>query len=213
MTQTRWQKHGITPAEFERMRDEQQGLCYLCRDPLPDDPHFLAIDHDHRCCPAKKSCAYCRRGLTCHSCNLVIGHVRDNPERLRRIAGNLEVALTAAAQRIASKPSQASLFEAPERARTAAKRPRAIRQQPRGALVDVLKVFTDTNALHWPVIVERLAAQFPDRWAEATPRVISAQCRALGVPSVTVSVGGCNGRGCRKVDLMTALTRKTPLVA
>lgn len=206
-------RDGMSPADLAQMREAQQGLCYLCRDPLlPDESRLVAVDHDHRCCPAKKSCAYCRRGLTCHSCNLVIGHARDDPERLRKIADNLEAAIAVATRSIASKPSQAALFEEPGRVK-ALKRPRAARQQPRGALADVLKVFADTNGLHWPVIAKRLAAQFPDRWAEVTPGVISTQCRALGVPSVPVTVSGRSGRGCRKADLMTALTRKTPLAA
>lgn len=202
-------KHGLTPADITRMRKAQQGLCYLCTEPLPEDPHLMAIDHDHRCCPPKKSCACCRRGLSCHGCNLVIGHARDDVARLRKIADNLEAAMSAVTQRMASKPSQGALFETPGQA----PKRLPVRQRAYGVLADVLRVFTDTNAMRWQVVAERLAAEFPNRWGEVTPAVISAQCRALGVPSVTVTVGGRNGKGCRKADLMTSNARTPPLAA
>lgn len=209
-----WQKHGMSAGDLARLREEQQGLCYLCGNPLPDDGYFLAIDHDHRCCPPKRSCAYCRRGLTCHSCNLVIGHAKDDPERLRNIAANLEAALAAVSQRIARKPAQAALFQPGERATVTRQfRPR----RPQGTLADVLKVFGDDKGLHWEAVAERLAAEFPDRWAEATASVISAQCRALGVPSASVRYPagrrGHSRRGCRRTDVMDAITRQTPLSA
>ena len=58
--------------------DSARWPCYLCGDPLPagKDTH---IDHDHACCPAGKSCPFCRRGLACSRCNRIIGAVDDNP--------------------------------------------------------------------------------------------------------------------------------------
>ena len=78
----------------------QDGQCYLCGDPLPDgNGNQTVMDHDHSCCPGKKSCAACRRGLACSSCNAAIGYARDDPARLRRIAGNLEMAKASVAAR------------------------------------------------------------------------------------------------------------------
>ena len=71
-------------------------------------------------------------------------------------------------------------------------------------LADVLAAFGTDPALHWPVLAERLAAQFPDRWADATADAISAQCRDLGVPSVPVKSGGQALRGCRRADVRRA---------
>jgi hypothetical protein len=51
----------------------------------------------------------CRRGLACNRCNTLIGTVADDPELLRRIAGNLELVLAATALRLAEKPEQMAL--------------------------------------------------------------------------------------------------------
>jgi DNA segregation ATPase FtsK/SpoIIIE, S-DNA-T family len=74
----------------------------------------------------------------------------------------------------------------------------------RDVLSDVLAVFTGEPGLHWPVLAERLAKRFPDRWADATGDALSAQCRDLGVPSVVVKAGGQSLRGCRREDVERA---------
>ena len=74
----------------------------------------------------------------------------------------------------------------------------------RDVLADVLAVFGADAGLHWAVLAERLAAQFPERWAEATGDSVSADCRALGVPSVTVKMAGLTLRGCRLGDVRQA---------
>jgi hypothetical protein len=88
------QNHKMTLNEFEAMWSAQNGRCYLCGDKLERNNRNIHIEHDHRCCPRGKSCASCRRGLSCPHCNFVIGHAFDDPERLRRIADNLETAIT-----------------------------------------------------------------------------------------------------------------------
>lgn len=70
-------------------REAQDGKCYLCENPLPVRQH---LDHDHSCCGPKESCEKCRRGLSHPSCNHIIGLANDDPERLYRIAKNLEAA-------------------------------------------------------------------------------------------------------------------------
>jgi hypothetical protein len=102
----RW-RHG----NMEQLDGIQEKSCYLCGDPLPDDRARWRVDHDHRCCPPGKSCQYCRRGLACHQCNVLIGLALDDPERLRRIAGNLEAALADVTRRLAHKPAQGELFD------------------------------------------------------------------------------------------------------
>ena len=75
------QRHG-GPDEWARMFAEQDGKCYLCLQPLPEDCKDVHVDHDHSCCPGTKgdsrSCRYCRRGLTHQACNQVWGLVREN---------------------------------------------------------------------------------------------------------------------------------------
>ena len=76
---------------FNAFWEAQDGKCYLCGDPLqPDLPKAIHLDHDHACCPLGKSCERCRRGLACVECNHLIAKARDDPDRLRRIADNLE---------------------------------------------------------------------------------------------------------------------------
>ncbi|MGH3408788.1 MAG: cell division protein FtsK [Streptosporangiaceae bacterium] len=81
------------------------------------------------------------------------------------------------------------------------------RAAPRDVLADVLAVFRDGEpGQHWDVLAERLAERWPDRWAGLSHTALSAQCRALGVSSVTVSVGGSKDKGCRKVAVEQAVS-------
>jgi len=73
-------------------------------------------------------------------------------------------------------------------------------QAARDVLADLLAVFAGESGLHWPVIAERLARRFPDRWADATAEAVSAECRAAGVPSVDVKADGRVLKGCRRAD-------------
>lgn len=106
----RWVHGTDYAAMFAELWDAQDGKCYLCGDPLVPGPK-THVDHDHTCCGYKRTCAYCRRGLACDRCNHVLGHVEDDPERLRRIADNLEPVLKATRARIATKAQQDSLWE------------------------------------------------------------------------------------------------------
>ena len=76
---------------------------------------------------------------------------------------------------------------------------------PRNVLADVLSAFgPGESGLHWQVIADRLAARYADRWTGATAESVSAECRDLDVPSVTVKVGGAVLRGCRRADVEAA---------
>lgn len=79
-----------------------------------------------------------------------------------------------------------------------------VSREARDVLADVLAVFAGEPGLHWAEVAGRLAARFPDRWADATAEALSAQVRALGVPSVGVKVAGVNRQGCRLADVQAA---------
>jgi Recombination endonuclease VII len=103
--------HGPGFAEaWAVMWNEQDGKCYLCREPLIEG-RTTHVDHDHSCCPKGKTCSLCRRGLACERCNHVIGEVADSPELLRLIADNLEPVLARTHARLATKPEQPELWE------------------------------------------------------------------------------------------------------
>jgi hypothetical protein len=76
----RFENYGITRDQYSRMLNEQRNRCAICKT-LSVGKDF-AVDHDHSCCPGRKSCGNCIRGLLCNGCNLAIGYMRDDPERL-----------------------------------------------------------------------------------------------------------------------------------
>ena len=54
--------------------------CPICLAPI--DQSSAAVDHDHSCCPGKKSCGKCVRGLLCSMCNSGLAFFQDDPRRL-----------------------------------------------------------------------------------------------------------------------------------
>lgn len=71
-------RYGLKPGQYDEILDAQGGVCYLCRR-ANGATKRLAIDHDHKCCPGKKSCGACVRGLLCGPCNDVLAIARDDP--------------------------------------------------------------------------------------------------------------------------------------
>lgn len=71
--------YGIEPEDYDRMLDEQGGVCAICGTDKPtgvSNAHFV-IDHDHNCCTSYPYCGNCVRGLLCNHCNIVLGQSRD----------------------------------------------------------------------------------------------------------------------------------------
>lgn len=65
-------KFGITEADYNRMFDEQAGLCAICHNPELEIK--LAVDHCHETGMV--------RGLLCKRCNMAIGLLGDNPDTI-----------------------------------------------------------------------------------------------------------------------------------
>jgi Recombination endonuclease VII len=103
----RWRHGPAVVGWFAEAWDTQQGLCYLCEAPLTRED--ACIDHDHTCCPKHRSCSYCRRGIACPACNVLIGNAHDDPDILDKIARRFRPAARATRERIASKPHQMEL--------------------------------------------------------------------------------------------------------
>lgn len=64
-------KFGITEDDYNKMFNEQMGLCAICHKP---DSIRLAVDHDHD--------TGLIRGLLCKKCNMGIGLLSDDPNTL-----------------------------------------------------------------------------------------------------------------------------------
>jgi hypothetical protein len=96
-----WCFYRIRLVDYRRMLDEQGGRCKACQR-VPSgtsgiDGTGLVIDHDHRCCPSssdrwgpngnrERICGKCIRGLLCTHCNVALGMVDEDPERLAALA-------------------------------------------------------------------------------------------------------------------------------
>lgn len=66
--------YGITLEQFHSLLVAQDGRCAICNEPM-EDP---SVDHDHSCCPGKKSCGRCIRGLLDKNCNAALGLFNDS---------------------------------------------------------------------------------------------------------------------------------------
>lgn len=73
-------KFGIEEIDYQRMLRRQNGVCAICDGP-PDGPSFC-VDHCHITGEL--------RGLLCHSCNIGMGRLGDDPNLLRRAVKYLE---------------------------------------------------------------------------------------------------------------------------
>ncbi len=72
-------------------------------------------------------------------------------------------------------------------------------------LADTADVFRPGEAgLWWSTVAARLAERLPETYADATADTVSAQLRAVGVPSVDVKHAGQVRKGCRHVDVRAA---------
>lgn len=74
-------------AEYRRLMTEQKGVCALCGLPeIHRNPKGaikkLSVDHCHQTGKV--------RALLCSSCNMGLGHFKDNPELLRKAAQYVE---------------------------------------------------------------------------------------------------------------------------
>lgn len=74
--------YGLTVEEYDVLLVKQGGVCAICGESPREGERRLAVDHDHSCCPGKKSCGACIRGLLCANCNPMLGYARDDVGRL-----------------------------------------------------------------------------------------------------------------------------------
>ncbi len=67
--------YGITREQYAELLESQGRRCAICRSDTPGGKGDWHLDHDHA--------TGRRRGLLCHACNIALGYLEDDPERLR----------------------------------------------------------------------------------------------------------------------------------
>lgn len=82
-------KYGITHEQYGQMLVKQDGVCAICRN-TNENGWALSVDHDHSCCPGKRSCGECVRSLLCNSCNAMLGHAKESQATLKAAITYLE---------------------------------------------------------------------------------------------------------------------------
>lgn len=88
--QHRLWRHNVTPERYEELQKAQDRKCAICGAMESRGRSFeFHIDHDHSCCPGKRSCGKCVRGLLCSPCNTGIGLLNDSPDQLMAAAAYL----------------------------------------------------------------------------------------------------------------------------
>ena len=77
---------GITVADYNVMHEAQGGVCAICGKPeswkLKGKPQRLAVDHDHETGKV--------RALLCRVCNVTLGSVEEDTNRLSKMIEYLE---------------------------------------------------------------------------------------------------------------------------
>jgi hypothetical protein len=66
--------YGITPAEYDFIFQAQKNVCGICETPNPGSKKGWHIDHCHSTGKV--------RGILCTNCNLMIGHAKDDLNRM-----------------------------------------------------------------------------------------------------------------------------------
>lgn len=75
-------KYGITLIDYNRMLEEQNGVCKICKKDGKDRAGALHVDHCHITNKV--------RGLLCARCNIALGNLNDDPELFRKAIKYLE---------------------------------------------------------------------------------------------------------------------------
>lgn len=71
--------YGITPEQWDELFESQGGKCASCGDVPPEDAkRRFHVDHDHSTGAV--------RGILCHSCNVALGHLKEDQSRIQALS-------------------------------------------------------------------------------------------------------------------------------
>jgi hypothetical protein len=73
-----WSNYRIRLSGVRDILARQGGGCAVCGRPEPGTQRWWHVDHDHSCCPGKRACGACIRGILCQRCNLLLGQAQDS---------------------------------------------------------------------------------------------------------------------------------------
>lgn len=77
-----WTRYRLRLDAYNLLIAFQKGLCPICKRDL--EGLITVVDHDHSCCPGRRSCGACVRGIICKGCNYAMGHFNDDVEAMQR---------------------------------------------------------------------------------------------------------------------------------
>lgn len=83
-----------------------------------------------------------------------------------------------------------------------------VARQRRDVLADAASMFAGEAGMSWQRLAQRLAERVPEHYADLTAEAISAQLRALGLPSVNVKEAGRSPKGVKLIDIRAAMQRR-----
>jgi hypothetical protein len=79
--------YGITPEKYARLLKKQKDFCAICLRPETltryGKPQSLSVDHNHKTGNV--------RALLCSKCNLTVGYVQEDIERMKRVIQYIEL--------------------------------------------------------------------------------------------------------------------------
>ncbi len=71
--------YNITPEQWNEYAIDGCNICGA--ETGEETDRNLHVDHDHKCCPGKRSCGKCVRGVVCNRCNTAMGLYENNKLR------------------------------------------------------------------------------------------------------------------------------------
>ncbi|MDG4857327.1 endonuclease domain-containing protein [Streptomyces sp. T-3] len=78
--------YSVTREFLERLLGFQDGQCAICGIPEGEaNGKSMHVGHDHACCPGRRACGACVRGLVCSNCSVQgLAWYETLPDRLRK---------------------------------------------------------------------------------------------------------------------------------
>lgn len=82
-----FRKFKLRESQYQELLEGQGHACAACQESVEERLH---VDHDHSCCSGSTTCGECTRGLLCRKCNLALGLLDDNLDRVMSLFNYLK---------------------------------------------------------------------------------------------------------------------------